>query len=94
MDDARRAALDTDAGGDYEEENAVCYLQIVLAEQIPGFGRERCMQDMDSWGYTFRLGSAKKWFEKDAEDAKTWLEQRDLLKLAEIPDPDATTNEG
>ena len=30
MDDRRRAALHTDAGGDYEEENAVCYLQILL----------------------------------------------------------------
>lgn len=86
MDEKRRFALDTDAGGDYEEENAVCYLQILLADRIDGFGRERCMQDMDSWGYTFRLGSAKKWFEKDADDAKAWLEERGLLNLADEPD--------
>ena len=33
--------LDTDAGGDYDEENGVCYLQILLADEIPGFGRAR-----------------------------------------------------
>lgn len=81
MDDARRQQVDTNAGGDYDEENAVCYLQILLAEQLPGFGSERCMQDMDRWGYTFRLGSAEKWFSKDAEDAKAWLEAHDLLDL-------------
>ena len=31
------------------------------------------MQDMDTWGYTFRLGSARAWFEQDAEDAREWL---------------------
>jgi hypothetical protein len=87
MDDERRADLDTDAGGDFEEENAVCYLQILLADHIPGFGRGRCMDDMDTWGYTFRLGSAKQWFEQDAEDAQQWLEERDLLSLADpLPD--------
>jgi hypothetical protein len=81
MDDERRAGLDTNAGGDYDEENAVCYLQILLADQIPGFGRQRCMDDMDTWGYTFRLGSAQAWFEHDAEDAQAWLTRRGLLSL-------------
>ncbi len=40
------------------------------------------MQDMDSWGYTFRLGSARAWFEQDAEDARAWLEERNLLPEA------------
>jgi hypothetical protein len=31
MAPGRRAALDTDAGGDYAEENGVCYLQVLLA---------------------------------------------------------------
>ncbi len=69
MDQDRRRSLDTNAGGDYDEENAVCYLQILLADEIPGFGRDRMMADMDAWGYTFRLGSARAWFEQDAEDA-------------------------
>lgn len=73
MDEARRAALDKDAGGDYEEENAVCYLQILLADHVPGFDRQRMWADMDAWGYTFRLGSARAWFENDAEDARQWL---------------------
>ena len=83
MDDERRANLDTNAGGDYEEENAVCYLQILLADHVPGFGQDRCMQDMDTWGYTFRLGSARKWFTEDAQDACDWLSDRDLLSLAD-----------
>jgi hypothetical protein len=79
MDEQRRKSLHTNAGGDYDEENAVCYLQILLAEEIPGYGSERCMADMDAWGYTFRLGSAKAWFENDAEDAREWLERRGLM---------------
>ena len=78
MDSARRAALDTDAGGDTDEENAVCYLQIVLADFLPGVGRARLLADMDAWGYSFRLGSAQRWFEEDAGDARDWLGQRGL----------------
>jgi hypothetical protein len=69
----RRAGLDTDAGGDDAEENAVCYLQILLAAVLPNVGRERICRDMDEWGYSFRLGSAAAWFAKDAEDARRWL---------------------
>jgi hypothetical protein len=78
MDSGRRASLHTDAGGDYDEENAVCYLQIVLAARIPGFGSVRCMADMDRWGYTFRLGSARAWFERDADDAVAALRARGI----------------
>ena len=73
MDPARREKLDTNAEGDYDEENGVCYLQILLAEHLVNVGSDRMMIDMDSWGYTFRLGSAKAWFENDAEDARQWL---------------------
>ena len=73
MTSERRAGLDRDAGGDDPEEAAVCYLQILLADHIDGLGRERLMQDMDSWGYSFRLGSTRKWFEEDAEDSRNWL---------------------
>jgi len=69
----RRARLHTDAGGDDAEENAVCYLQILLADVLPNVGRERMYRDMDEWGYTFRLGSAATWFAEDAEDARHWL---------------------
>lgn len=73
MDSARRDVLDTNAAGDYHEENAVCYLQILLSDEIISFGQDKMLEDMDRWGYTFRLGSAKKWFEEDATDAKGWL---------------------
>jgi hypothetical protein len=78
MDPERRAGLDTDAGGGYDEENAVCYLSILLAGDVPGFGAERMMADMDAWGYSFRLGSARDWFERDAGDARLWLRSRGL----------------
>ncbi|RKZ95779.1 MAG: hypothetical protein DRQ40_02845, partial [Gammaproteobacteria bacterium] len=65
--------------GDYDEENGVCYLQILLADHIPDVGRNRMMVDMDRWGYTFRLGSAKVWFENDAEDAKLWLIKHNII---------------
>ena len=80
MDADRRLALDKDAGGDFAEENAVCYLQILLAEEIPGMGRDRMFADMDAWGYTFRLGSARRWFEEDAADAREWLVGRGLIE--------------
>lgn len=79
MDDERRARLDRDAGGDYDEENAVCYLQILLADQLPGVGSDAICRDMDSWGYTFRLGSAHAWFEQDAEDAREWLREKGVI---------------
>lgn len=82
MDEARRNGLDTDAGGDYDEENAVCYLQILLADELPGLGKERMMADMDAWGYSFRLGSALAWFRQDADDARAWLQRHGLLTAA------------
>jgi hypothetical protein len=79
MASARRAALDRDAGGDDAEENAVCYLQILWAARLPGAGADRLMADMDAWGYSFRLGSAARWFHEDAADAREWLAARGLL---------------
>lgn len=79
MDQARRATLHTDAGGDTDEENAVCYLQILLADSLPGVGRARLLADMDAWGYSFRLGSARRWFEEDAQDAREWLVREGLI---------------
>jgi hypothetical protein len=85
MDEERRSGLDRDAGGDDLEEAAVCYLQILLADEIAGVGRDRLMRDMDEWGYSFRLGSTALWFEKDAEDAAHWLQQKGLLDSAGMP---------
>ncbi|MGD8345598.1 MAG: hypothetical protein PVI83_00010 [Lysobacterales bacterium] len=85
MDPERRAGLNTDAGGDHDEENAVCYLQIVLADEITEMGSDRMMRDMDTWGYSFRLGSARAWFERDADDARQWLTGNSLLTAAGRP---------
>jgi len=83
MDDKRRSSLHTNAGGNSDEENAVCYLQILLSDALPDMGRQKVFADMDAWGYSFRLGSAKAWFEGDADDARQWLQSRGLLKVAE-----------
>lgn len=79
MPAGRREQLHTNAGGDYDEENAVCYLSILLSDFIQGFGRQRMFSDMDEWGYTFRLGSSQAWFEKDTDDTLDWLRQYNLL---------------
>lgn len=82
MDDARRAGLHTDAGGTDTEENAVCYLQCLLAEQLRGYSRARVFADMDAWGYNFILGSASAWFADDSDDAQRWLREHRLLDVA------------
>ena len=78
----KRALVHTDATDSIEEENAVCLLQVLLGETLDGVTREDMFNDMDAWGYTFRLGSMKAYFEEDAEDAWEWLRARQLVKAA------------
>ena len=78
----KRATIHTDASDSQAEEDATCYLQIVLGDALCDVGSERILADMDRWGYTFRLGSARAWFERDAEDARAWLVERGLLDVA------------
>lgn len=85
MTPARRERLVKDAGGDELEEAAVCYLQILLADRVGGVGRDRLMRDMDSWGYSFRLGNTRAWFEQDAEDARQFLINQRLLGQNDEP---------
>lgn len=75
-DPERRDTIHTDASDSIIEEDATCYLQLLLADHVPGFGFLRACADMDTWGYTFRLGSARAWFECDAEDARAFLMAR------------------
>lgn len=79
MTPERRLRLHTDAGGDDDEECAVCYLQVVLADDLPGFGADRCLDDMTVWGYSFREGTARDWFGGDARDARIWLARCGLV---------------
>ena len=78
LPEERRAQVHTDATDSVIEEDATCCLQILLADSLPGVGRQRLMQDMDRWGYSFRLGSTRAWFESDAEDARAFLAARGL----------------
>jgi hypothetical protein len=83
MSGARRARLDRDAGGDDDEECAVCYLQVLLADALPGFGRMKALSDMDAWGYSFREGGAAAWFAGDGRFAREWLARQSLIDGAD-----------
>ena len=85
MSPERRSGLDRDAGGDDLEESAVCYLQVLLADALPGVGRHRLCADMDEWGYSFRLGGTRAWFEGDAGDACEWLRLQGVIDAEDKP---------
>ena len=85
MSSDRRRALWRDAGGDVDEESAVCYLQVLLADTIPGLGRQRLFRDLDAWGYSFREGCARRWFSGDGQSARRWLESNGLIDVAGEP---------
>ena len=82
---ARRAAVHTDATDCQHEEDAVCVLQALLGDALPGVGRERVWADMDAWGYTFRLGSARAYFEGDADAAFALLRERGVIAPDDPP---------
>nr|WP_248642642.1 hypothetical protein [Thermomonas fusca] len=75
----RREGVHTNATDSVPEEDAVCVLQGLLGDALPGVGRQRVWADMDSWGYTFRLGSARAYVEHDAADAWRWLREHGLV---------------
>jgi hypothetical protein len=81
MTPERRAGLDTDAGGDDAEECGVCYLQLLLSAELRQCGFARACADMDEWGYSFRLGSTRAWFERDAADARLWLQAAGIIDV-------------
>ncbi|MDM4770014.1 hypothetical protein [Solimonas sp. SE-A11] len=85
MDSARRATLHTDANGCDAEEMGVCYLQALLADELPGYSRARLFADMDAWGYNFVLGSAASWFAGDSTDALAFLQRHGLVNEALRP---------
>lgn len=78
LPEEKRALVHTDATDSIEEEDATCYLQIVLAGHLPSVGSARLMEDMDRWGYTYRLGSTRAWFEQDAGEVQAFLRERAL----------------
>ncbi|WP_140908999.1 hypothetical protein [Cognatiluteimonas lumbrici] len=86
----RRAAVHTDATDSIEEEDAVCVLQALLGDALPGVGAARVLADMDAWGYTFRLGSARAYFERDADAAWAWLQRAGLATPERTLAPPAT----
>lgn len=79
MAPSRRRRLYRDAGGNDLEESAVCYLEILLADRLPKVGGRRLMDDMDRWGYSFRLGSTGRWFSEDADDARAFLLRHGII---------------
>lgn len=79
MPTTQRTLEQIDAKGTAIEENATCYLQILLADHIQGYSRSQLMQDMDDWGYSFRLGSANAWFNQDADEVCQWLKKHQVI---------------
>jgi hypothetical protein len=80
----KRAQLHTDAADNQDEENATCYVQVLLAEYLPGFGAARALADMDAWGYSFRLGSAARWFAEDTQAEQAWLRHYGLVDASNV----------
>ncbi|MEM7432042.1 MAG: hypothetical protein AAF351_08890 [Pseudomonadota bacterium] len=85
MSAERRRELRRDAGADDIEEEAVCYLQVLLADELAGVGRRRLMRDMDTWGYSFRVGGTADWFESDSKRAANWLFEKALISESMQP---------
>ena len=79
LPEEKRAEVHTDATDSIAEEDAVCILQAILGDELPDVGRERIWSDMDEWGYTFRLGSAKAYFENDAGSAFQFLIDKKII---------------
>lgn len=79
MDPGVRASHNGNAGSDDLEEASVCYLQVLLAGHLGGVERTRLTANMDAWGYSFRLGSASRWFDEDADDARQWLFEHKII---------------
>jgi hypothetical protein len=79
MPATQRKQKKVDANGSAMEENATCYLQILLSDYIENYDRNQLMQDMDDWGYSFRLGSAHAWFNQDAEEVCLWLQNHRII---------------
>ena len=55
------------------------WILILLAESLVGLNHITLMQDMDDWGYSFRLGSTNEWFRNDASDSRKWLQKENIL---------------
>ena len=74
MDDERRAALATDAGGSDDEESArVLSASAARASACAASVPSAVLRDMDVWGYSFREGSARAWFDGDGKDLRAVL---------------------
>lgn len=81
----RRDKLHTNAGGNALEENCVCYLQILMAKEFQPYSQQKIFADMDTWGYSFRLGSAQQWFLHDTAEERITLESWGVVNKSGQP---------
>ncbi|MEO0615465.1 MAG: hypothetical protein AAFY69_04950 [Pseudomonadota bacterium] len=77
---AGRPEFARDAGSDGSEEDAVCLLQLIVADRLPDVGWRRLAVDMDAWGYRFMAGSTAAWFRRDSAAAWRWLDAHGLAQ--------------
>ena len=87
MTPERRAGLDTDAGGDDAEENAVCYLQIVLARILPTSAGNGCAATWMNGAIPFAWAAPRAGSREDADDARDWLIDHGLLDARRSSSP-------
>ena len=55
------------------------FLQIFLSDCICCYSRSQIIQDMDNWGYNFRLGSTNEWLQQEAKDTMQWLQNYNII---------------
>lgn len=87
MTNLQRNSGAIDAGGSALIEDACCYLQILWSDAYgpTKFNKHIHLHDMDQWGYSFRLGSATRWFYADSDDARNWLFQNNIINHLNEP---------
>ncbi|MEM7019699.1 MAG: hypothetical protein AAF512_20470 [Pseudomonadota bacterium] len=85
MTKEQRLCPEIDAGGSALIEDACCFLQILWSDYVENFSRHVHLDDMNQWGYSFRLGSSSRWFYADAGDAREWLIQQNIINPQNEP---------
>jgi hypothetical protein len=53
----------------------------LLADEVEGYDQEQLLNDIDAWGYSFRMVSAHRRFTHYAEEVQKWLIDHNILNI-------------